>query len=341
MDTVPTAAGKIPRVSGALAFADKLGTLKTRLGIGRMNYTVDPGLYALGAPDKQSPVLVTANFKLSFDRLRSAFGGRNAWILVLDTKGINVWCAAGKGTFGTDELTGRLKASGLEKIVSHRHLILPQLSAPGVAAHAVKRACGFSVAYGPIRAGDLSEFMDRGMKATPEMRTKRFPLAERAVLVPMEFIPALKWMAVLLPLFLVLGGVGFSGTFRGDITTHGIQAAFMLTGGLLAGAVLTPLLLPWLPGRAFAAKGAVAGLITGCIVIFLSGGAPDTAAIQAESSGMLLISVALAAYLAMNFTGASDYTSLSGVRREMQWAAPLLIAGATLGLILWTAARFL
>ena len=306
-----------------------------------MNYTVDPGLYALGAPDAQSPVLVTANFKLSFDGLRSAFDGRNAWILVLDTNGINVWCAAGKGTFGTDELAGRLRASGLEKIVSHRRLILPQLSAPGIAAHAVKQACGFSVTYGPIRAADLPEFMDRDMKATPEMRTKRFPLAERAVLVPMEFIPALKWMAVLLPLFLVLGGVGFSGTFRADIITHGIPAALMLTGGLLAGAVLTPLLLPWLPGRAFAAKGAVAGLITGCIVIFLAGGTPDTAASQAETGGMLLISVALAAYLAMNFTGASDYTSLSGVRREMRWAAPLLIAGATLGLILWTIARFL
>lgn len=324
-----------------LSFADKQGTLKTRLGIGRMNYTVYPGLYALGAPDDQSPVLVTANFKLSFDRLRSAFGGRNAWILVLDTKGINVWCAAGKGTFGTDELTGRLKASGLDKIVSHQHLILPQLSAPGVAAHGVKRACGFSVTYGPVRAEDLPEFMDRGMKATPEMRTKRFPLAERAVLVPMEFIPALKWMAVLLPLFFVLGGVGFSGTFREDIVTHGIQAALMLTGGLLAGSVFTPLLLPWLPGRAFAAKGAVAGLITGCIVIFLARGTPGTAAIQAEAAGMLLISVALAAYLAMNFTGASDYTSLSGVRREMRWAAPLLIAGAVLGLMLWTAARFL
>lgn len=88
----------------------------------------------------------------------------------------------------------------------------------------------------------------------------------------------------------------------------------MLTGGLLAGSVFTPLLLPWLPGRAFAAKGAVAGLITGCIVIFLARGTPGTTAIQAEAAGMLLISVALAAYLAMNFTGASDYTSSTGVR---------------------------
>ena len=71
-----------------------------------MNYKVDPGLYALGAPDADSPVLVSANFKMSFDLLREALPGRNAWILVLDTDGINVWCAAGKGTFGTEELAG-------------------------------------------------------------------------------------------------------------------------------------------------------------------------------------------------------------------------------------------
>ena len=66
-----------------------------------MNYKVDPGLYAIGNPNERSPVLVTANYKMSFDNLREALPGRDAWILVLDTRGINVWCAAGKGTFGT------------------------------------------------------------------------------------------------------------------------------------------------------------------------------------------------------------------------------------------------
>ena len=79
--------------------------MKVRWGIGRMNYRVDPGLYSLGNPDALSPVLVSANYKMSFDRLRESLPGRNAWILVLDTDGVNVWCAAGKGTFGTEELT--------------------------------------------------------------------------------------------------------------------------------------------------------------------------------------------------------------------------------------------
>ena len=66
-----------------------------RWSIGRNNYKIEPGIYALGSPDKNSEVLVTANYKLSFDTLRKNLTGLNVWILVLDTKGINVWCAAG------------------------------------------------------------------------------------------------------------------------------------------------------------------------------------------------------------------------------------------------------
>jgi len=161
-----------------------------------MHYTVEPGLYALGNPSPKSPVLVTANYKMSFDRLRAALPQKDAWILALDTKGINVWCAAGKGTFGTTELIQRAARSGLERIVSHRELILPQLSAPGIAAHEVKKLSGFKVIYGPIKAEDLSEFLNNGMRATPEMRIKTFTVLERMVLIPVELVSALKVMLV-------------------------------------------------------------------------------------------------------------------------------------------------
>ena len=141
--------GKIPLVSSALTRRDRWGSIKARWGVGRMDYAVDPGLYALGSPDEASPVLVTANYKMSFDRLREALPGRNGWILVLDTKGINVWCAAGKGTFGTEELLRRIAAAGLKDVVKHRDLILPQLGAPGVSAHLVRKAVGLQ---GPLRA---------------------------------------------------------------------------------------------------------------------------------------------------------------------------------------------
>ncbi|OQX09781.1 MAG: acetyl-CoA synthase subunit gamma, partial [Desulfobacteraceae bacterium IS3] len=157
---VRTAAGNIPQISSVLTQTDRWGSIKARWGVGRMDYTLDPGLYALGAPDEKSSVLVTANYKMSFDRLREALPGRNVWILVLDTKGVNVWCAAGKGSFGTDELVRRIESSRLDKIVSHREVILPQLAGPGIAAHQLRKRSGFSAVYGPIRAEDLPAFMD-------------------------------------------------------------------------------------------------------------------------------------------------------------------------------------
>ncbi|MDH3345259.1 MAG: mercury methylation corrinoid protein HgcA, partial [Desulfobacteraceae bacterium] len=146
--SIRTPMGDVPKISSTLVWADRWGSIKARWGVGRMHYTVDPGLYALGAPGDRSPVLVTANYKMSFDRLREALPERNAWILVLDTNGINVWCAAGKGTFGTDELVRRIEFSQLNRVVSHTELILPQLAGPGVAAHKVKKRSGFKAIYG-------------------------------------------------------------------------------------------------------------------------------------------------------------------------------------------------
>jgi len=84
---------------------DKLGHIMCRISNKfRMNYSVAPGLYAIGNPDESSPVLVTANYRLTCDHLHKAMEKSNVWVLIIDTKGINVWCAAGKGTFGTSEL---------------------------------------------------------------------------------------------------------------------------------------------------------------------------------------------------------------------------------------------
>jgi len=49
---------------------DRVGSWKARWNIGRMNYLVTPGLYRIGDPDSLSPVLVTANYKMTVDSLR-------------------------------------------------------------------------------------------------------------------------------------------------------------------------------------------------------------------------------------------------------------------------------
>ncbi|MEJ2715640.1 MAG: hypothetical protein P8182_00635 [Deltaproteobacteria bacterium] len=83
--SVRTRAGEVPKVSTVLSWKDRFGSFKVRWGVGRHRYTVEPGLYAVGEPDADSQVLVTANYKLSFDSLRRCLGGMNVWILVLDT----------------------------------------------------------------------------------------------------------------------------------------------------------------------------------------------------------------------------------------------------------------
>jgi len=305
-----------------------------------MHYTVDPGLYALRNPDRNSPILVTANYKLSFDELRRSLPARDVWILVLDTKGINVWCAAGKGTFGTVELVRRIQLSGLHTCVSRRELILPQLAGPGVAAHEVQKLTGFKVIFGPIRAQDLPAFFDAELKATPQMRRKTFTLGERAVLIPLEFIHALKWGLIGTVVLLTLGGLGPTPFWHHVLTHTGvtIPAVFL---AIIAGTVLTPLLLPWLPGRAFSIKGVSAGLIAVGLFLILRWGITGSFDDPWELAGWFFLIPATATYLAMDFTGASTYTSLSGVRKEMRWAVPLEIAGAVVGLTLWSISHFL
>jgi hypothetical protein len=339
-EDVDTPVGGIAQVDTRLRLADHFGAWKMRWGIGRLRYRIAPGLYAVGRPGPESPVLVSANYKLSFDRLRCELSGVDAWILVLDTKGINVWCAAGKGTFGTDELVRRIEAAGLPEVVSHRTLVLPQLGAPGVAAHEVRKRSGFRVVYGPVRAADLPAFLAADMQATPEMRKVRFPLRDRVVLIPVELVQAAKYALLTAACLMFLAGWGLNGFSIPRMLGVGAASAALLLTVAVGSIALTAVLLPWLPGRALAVKGLWLGLA------FTAG----TAACEAFRPGLFggwlslaawcLAIPAVASFLAMNFTGSTNYTSLSGVRREMRVAVPVQAACAGLGAVLWLVGRF-
>lgn len=331
---VTTPLGDVPRVRTELIASDRIGTLKARCSIGRMDYRVMPGVYAVGNPTSDSPVFVSANYKFSFDSLRRVLGGRDAWLLVLDTHGINVWCAAGKGLFGTDELVRRVMVTGLRRLVSHRRLVLPQLSATGVSGHAVRERCGFSVTWGPVRADDLPAFLDARMKATPEMRRVRFGLRERAVLIPVEVVGGAKYFLPAAAAFLVLGGLSAAGYSLAGVRATGVPSGALVAGAFLGGTVLGPVLLPYLPGRAFALKGALLGVALALLVVALAALPP------LHVAAWLLIVPAITSFVVMTFTGSSTYTSLSGVLREMRFAVPAQIGGAVLGSLLWLAGLF-
>ena len=294
----------IRSTTSKLTFANRIDHFLARWGYKRNNHRVEPGLYSLGNPSADSPVFVTANYTLSFDALRSSLKGINAFLLVLDTKGINVWCAAGKKTFGTDELVNRIEATSLSEIVRHRKLILPQLGAPGIAAHEVKKRSGFKVEYGPVRAGDLPEYLKTN-QATLEMRKVYFPFKDRLILVPVELVSLFLPMLVIVIVTFLLGG---------------IMPALAISLAILAAAILFPIMLPWIPTPNFSTKGFIlGGIVALCFAAFEFFGTPDAVLWQKAgwAMGYLLVLPPVTGFITLNFTGASTFTSRSGVKREM------------------------
>ncbi len=311
---------------------DKAANLGVRLGINRDHYRIPPGLYALGDPDGNSPVLATCNYKLTFDIVRREMKIHSCWILVVETYGINVWCAAGKKSFSTEETARRVKESGLSKVVNHRTIIIPQLAAPSVAGHKLKGLCGFKGVFGPVRVRDLPEFIDNGMKATPEMREVDFPLSKRLDVAMVEVMGARKFMAWSVLICFVLAALGPGGFALHGIVWSGLGAFGVVASGFITGTFIVPLILHLFPARAFAAKGLMAGSAAGLILaITFARNLPEGLSAMAGTAAMT-------SWFAMHYTGSTPFTSLSGVDREMKIYMPvqgLLIAAAVLTWMGW------
>ncbi len=320
----------INKLEGRWGIKDYLGTIMCRLGIRRQYYSQKPGLYSIGNPDNKSPVFVTANYKYSIDVLRRAVKNTDSWILVIDTKGVNVWCAAGKGTFGTAEIISRVNKTGLKDAVYHRTLILPQLGAPGVEPGEVRKNTGFSVKYGPVEANDIPEFISNGYTADRKMRTKQFKLRERLAVSLTHMVQGLLPTAAI-ALFFVLSDFLFS--FKGNFGFTGFLSINILASlsALLGGTVIAGALLPLLPGRAFSMKGFFISILF-ALFFFQIINSYSSPLFILYTGGKMLILSGWIVYLVLNLTGSSTYTSLSGVKKEMAISMPLITAGSFAGL---------
>jgi hypothetical protein len=277
--TLSVSNADFPIVSTNTDFRDFMGAVMVRWGINRDNYRINPGLYAVGTPGQESDVFVTANYKLSFDALRKSLSGISGWILVLDTKGINVWCAAGKGTFGTKELVNRINLVSLEKVVNHKRLILPQLGATGVAAHKVKEETGFNVHYGPVRANDIKQFINDGYRANTKMRRVTFSFTDRIKLIPNDFMYGKYYLLGAMAVLLIISGLYGKGFSLSNILSEGKFVVLKVFLAYVAGIVITPMFLPYLPGRHFSLKGFFSGVLVFTILAFMKVGSDNLAGI--------------------------------------------------------------
>ena len=328
------------RVTSDWKAADSWEAFRCRLGMHRSPHRVEPGLYCIGRPGPDSPVLATANYTLTFDIVRRDLGGLVCWILVLDTGGMNVACGAHTGGFGTDELITRVQKTRLQEVVSHRALILPQLGAQAVSPEEVRRRTGFDVLFGPVRSADLSAYVARGARATPEMNAVRFSLRDRLSLSLAEIARSL----LLFPVFafgaLIVAGLGPEGVSL-ERAWVGVWPLFALgMGSACAGSLFVPAALPLLPFRAFWIKGWLAGAAVTAALLHGAGLARGMDPLSITASWLFF--PAASAVLGLRFAGATPPGFHPGVRKEIRHAWPFLAAAALLAgaaLVLLKAAR--
>ena len=329
---VTTTEGPVKRLRTVLCPKDRFGSLTVRLGINRKSYKFPPGLYAIGNPGENSPVLVTANYKLTVDIVRSCVGGIDSWLLVINTSGVNVWCAAGKGSFGSDEIIHRIKSTGLYRISKSKLLVLPQLGAPGVNPQKISKFTRFKTIYGPVRASDIKTFLENGFKASTKMRRVTFSFSERMLLSSVEVMLSVKYMIAFLIMFTLFNYIDNSTLNLAEYLKAVWMNSSAYIAAILTACVAFPALLPMLPFRSFSAKGSVLGaLYSGAALSFSD--AFMYSGSMLSNTGHFLCMTCTIGFISLNFTGSTNFTSLSGVQKETVWSAPLFAICFMLGII--------
>ena len=137
------------------------------------------GLIKIGNPDRNSPVFLTGNYHLTVMRVKRTLRDLNAYLIVANSKGVNVWCAAAGGLLSHHDVISVLKTSGIERLVDHRQVVLPQLAAPGVEAGQIRKKTGWQVVWGPIYAKDIPEYVHNRFIKTPSMSQVEFAWRQR------------------------------------------------------------------------------------------------------------------------------------------------------------------
>jgi acetyl-CoA decarbonylase/synthase complex subunit gamma len=202
------------------------------------------------------------------------------------------------------------------------------MGAAGVKAFEVKKRTGFEVLFATLRIEDLPAYLDNGLTAAPGMRELTFGIRERFILTPIEIVSGMKSV---LPLGAPLAVL--AGFVAGNFFWHRSLVALLLYSvAVLCGTFVAPLLLPFLPGRMFALKGACTGLVVALSVVSLLFGTYRFTILEACST--ILIMSAVSAFYTMNFTGSTPYTSPSGVRKEMKYSLPIMLASSLFGVLL-------
>lgn len=143
------------------------------------NFPCELGLRTVGSPDEHSPVFLSGNYTLTVHRLLKRLSPFDCYLIVANSKGSNVWCAAGMNEFNEFDIIDAINVSRINEKVLNRRIIAPPYAAPGVDAKEVRRQTGFKLVWGPTHFDDLPAYIEANYRRTSAMTLAQFGLADR------------------------------------------------------------------------------------------------------------------------------------------------------------------
>lgn len=159
---------QIAKYGGILVLSDFSGEGIFPLLLERLNIFTDPqrpmtvteGIYEIGNPNENSPVLVTTNFALTYFIVSGEIEGSKvpAWLLIKDSEGLSVLTAWAAGKFSGDDVGMFVKKSGIMDKVKHKELIIPGYAA-AIAGDVEEELPGWTITVGPREAAHISAFL--------------------------------------------------------------------------------------------------------------------------------------------------------------------------------------
>ena len=158
----------VAKYGGIVVLSDLEGHTLFPLLLERMNIYTDPqrpmatteGIYEIGGPGENSPVLITSNFSLTYFIVSGEIEGSRipSWLLVKDTEGLSVMTAWAAGKFGADVIAPFVKKCGIADKVKHRKLIIPGYAAV-ISGELEEELPDWQVLIGPREAGHIPAYI--------------------------------------------------------------------------------------------------------------------------------------------------------------------------------------
>jgi len=158
----------IAKYGGISVLSDFTGESIFPLLIERLNIFTDPqrpmtvteGIYEIGNPDENSPVLVTTNFALTYFIVSGEIEGSRvpSWLLIKDSEGLSVMTAWAAGKFAGDDVGLFVKKSGIMDKIKHTELIIPGYAA-AIAGDVEEELPGWKITVGPREAAHIPGFL--------------------------------------------------------------------------------------------------------------------------------------------------------------------------------------